>query len=71
MSKHSIKAALLQVHPVIGLALSLVLALVGMTGATMSFEKMKSGASLNAGIMQVQARSAPMLTPDQLIARLQ
>jgi sulfite reductase (NADPH) flavoprotein alpha-component len=70
MSKHSIKAALLQVHSVFGLALSLVLGLVGMTGATMSFED-EIQASLNAGIMQVQARSGPMLTPAQLIARLQ
>ena len=70
MSKYSIKAALLQVHSVIGLAISLVLALIGMTGATMSFED-EIGASLNAGIMRVEARSAPMLTPDELIARLQ
>ncbi len=70
MSKYSIKAALLQVHSIIGLAISLVLALIGMTGATMSFED-EIGASLNAGIMRVEARSAPMLTPDELIARLQ
>jgi uncharacterized iron-regulated membrane protein len=70
MTKYSIKAALLQVHSVFGLALSLVLAVVGMTGAIMSFED-EIGASLNAGIMRVEARSAPMLTPDQLIARLQ
>jgi sulfite reductase (NADPH) flavoprotein alpha-component len=70
MSKHSIKAVLLQVHSVIGLAISLVLTLIGMTGATMSFED-EIGASLNAGIMRVEARSAPMLTPDELIARLQ
>ena len=70
MSKSPIKAALLQVHSVIGLALSLVLTLIGMTGATMSFED-EIGASLNAGIMRVEARSTPMLTPDGLIARLQ
>ncbi|WP_454625532.1 PepSY-associated TM helix domain-containing protein [Bradyrhizobium cenepequi] len=70
MNKHSIKAALLQVHSVFGLALSLVLGLVGITGAMMSFED-EIGASLNAGIMRVEARSAPMLTPDELIARLQ
>ena len=70
MSKYSIKAALLQVHSIIGLAISLVLTLIGMTGATMSFED-EIGASLNAGIMRVEARSAPMLTPDELIARLQ
>ncbi|MGY3621498.1 PepSY-associated TM helix domain-containing protein [Bradyrhizobium sp. USDA 10063] len=70
MNKQSIKAALLQVHSVIGLALSLVLGLVGMSGAMMSFED-EIQASLNAGIMRVEARPAPMLTPDQLIARLQ
>jgi uncharacterized iron-regulated membrane protein len=70
MSKYSIKASLLQVHSIIGLAISLVVALVGITGATMSFED-EIGASLNAGIMRVEARSAPMLTPDELIARLQ
>jgi uncharacterized iron-regulated membrane protein len=70
MSKQSIKAALLQAHSVIGLAISLVVALIGMTGATMSFED-EIGASLNAAIMHVEARPATMLTPDQLIARLQ
>ena len=70
MSKHPIKATLLQAHSLIGLAISLVVALIGMTGATMSFED-EIGASLNAAIMRVEARPAPMLTPDQLIARLQ
>jgi uncharacterized iron-regulated membrane protein len=70
MSKYSIKAALLQVHSIIGLAISLVVALIGMTGATMSFED-EIGASLNAAIMRVEARPAPRLTPDELIARLQ
>lgn len=69
MSKRSIKAALLQVHSVIGLALSLVLALIGVTGATMSFEE-EIVAGLNAGMMRVETRSTPMLTPDELIARL-
>jgi sulfite reductase (NADPH) flavoprotein alpha-component len=70
MSKYPIKAALLQAHSVIGLALSLVLAVVGVTGAIMSFEdEIQSG--LNADIIQVEARLAPKLTPDQLIARLQ
>jgi uncharacterized iron-regulated membrane protein len=70
MSKHSIKAALLQAHSVVGLTISLLLTLIGMTGAMMSFED-EIGASLNAGMMRVEARSAPMLTPDALIARLQ
>jgi uncharacterized iron-regulated membrane protein len=70
MSKTSIKAALLQVHSILGLALALVLTVIGLTGAIMSFED-EIGASLNAGIMRVEARSTPMLTPDGLIARLQ
>jgi len=70
MSKHSIRATLLHVHSIVGLAISLVLTLIAMTGATMSFED-EIGASLNAGMMRVEARSAPMLTPDGLIARLQ
>jgi len=70
MSKYSIKAALLQAHSIIGIAISLVAALIGMTGATMSFED-EIGASLNAAIMHVEARPAPMLTPDELIGRLQ
>jgi uncharacterized iron-regulated membrane protein len=70
MSNSSIKAALLQAHSIIGLALALVLTVIGLTGATMSFED-EIVASLNAGIMRVEARSTPMLTPDGLIARLQ
>lgn len=70
MSQRPIKAALLQVHSVIGLTFSLVLALIGITGAMMSFED-EIGAFMNVGIMQVEARPAPRLTPDALVARLQ
>lgn len=70
MSKRPIKALFLQVHSVIGLAISLVLTVIGLTGATMSFEE-EIGDWLNAAIMHVEARAAPTLTPDQLIARLQ
>lgn len=66
----SIKAALLQIHSVIGLALSLVLAVIAVSGTIMSFED-EIGASLNAGIMRVEVRPAPVLTPDQLMSRLQ
>ena len=69
MSRRPIKAALLQVHSVIGLAFALVLAVIGITGAMMSFED-EIGAALNAGIMRVEARAAPTLTPDALVARL-
>ena len=70
MSKSSIKAALLQVHSITGLAIALLLRLIGLTGATMSFED-EIVEHLNAGIMWVEPRAAPMLTPDELIARLQ
>ncbi len=70
MSKRPIKVALLRIHSTIGLAISLILTVIGLTGATMSFED-EIGASLNAGIMRVEPRVAPMLTPDALIARLQ
>jgi sulfite reductase (NADPH) flavoprotein alpha-component len=70
MMYRSIKAALLQVHSVIGVTISLILALIAITGATMSFED-EIGASLNAGIMRVEPRAAPMLAPDALVARLQ
>jgi uncharacterized iron-regulated membrane protein len=70
MSRRPVKAALLQVHSVIGLAVALVLSVIGLTGATMSFED-EIGAFMNADIMKVEARGAPMLTPDALVARLQ
>jgi uncharacterized iron-regulated membrane protein len=70
LTKSSIKAALLQAHSVIGLAISLLLTVVALTGVTMSFED-EIQASLNAGMTHVEPRSVPMLTPDQLIARLE
>src|SRR4051812_27394208 len=65
-----IKQALLQVHSVTGLGLSLLLALIALTGAVMSFED-EIGASLDAAIMRVTSRATPMLTPDELISRVQ
>ena len=70
MSKRPIKAALLQVHSILGLTIALVLALVGVTGAMMSFED-EIVAALNADLLHVEVRSAPMLSPDGLVARLQ
>ena len=70
MSKRPLKVALLRISSTIGLAVSLILTVIGVTGATMSFED-EIGASLNAGIMRVDPRAARMLTPDALIARLQ
>jgi uncharacterized iron-regulated membrane protein len=70
MMSRPIKAALLQVHSVIGVTISLILTLIAITGATMSFED-EIGAGLNVGVMRVEPRPAPKLTPDVLIARLQ
>jgi uncharacterized iron-regulated membrane protein len=70
MSTSSTKAALLQVHSIIGLAISLLLTVIALTGVTMSFED-EIQASLNVGMTHVEARSGPMLAPDELIARLQ
>jgi uncharacterized iron-regulated membrane protein len=70
MKNRPIKAALLQVHSIVGLIIALLLTVIGLTGATMSFED-EIGAALNAGIMRVEPRNAPLLTPDALVARLQ
>jgi sulfite reductase (NADPH) flavoprotein alpha-component len=66
---HTVKAALLQVHSIAGLVLALVLALIALTGAIMSFED-EIVDQLNAGIMQVPPRQIPALTPNVLVARL-
>ena len=67
---HTIKAVLHQVHSIAGLVLALLLALIALTGAIMSFED-EIGDYLNSGIMQVAPRQAPALMPDELVARLQ
>lgn len=66
---HTIKAVLFQVHSVAGLVLALLLTLIALTGAIMSFED-EIVDQLNAGIMQVAPRQTPVLMPDDLIARL-
>ncbi|AWM03720.1 PepSY-associated TM helix domain-containing protein [Bradyrhizobium amphicarpaeae] len=66
---HTIKAVLFQVHSIAGLVLALLVSLIALTGATMSFED-EIVDHLNAGIMQVAPRQAPALMPDELVARL-
>jgi sulfite reductase (NADPH) flavoprotein alpha-component len=66
---HTIKAALLQVHSIVGLVLALLLSLIALTGVIMSFED-EIVDHLNAGIMQVVPRTVPALLPDELVARL-
>ena len=65
----AIKAVLHEVHSIAGLGLALLLTLIALTGAIMSFED-EIVDHLNAGIMPVEPRTAPALMPDELIARL-
>ena len=64
-----IRAALLQVHSIAGLVLALLLSLIALTGAIMSFED-EIVDHLNADIMQVVPQATPALSPDELVARL-
>ncbi|MEY9357591.1 putative iron-regulated membrane protein [Bradyrhizobium yuanmingense] len=66
---HMIKTVLLQVHSIAGLVLALLLALIALTGAIMSFED-EIVDHLNAGILHVVPREMPALMPDELVARL-
>ncbi|MDF0494268.1 PepSY-associated TM helix domain-containing protein [Bradyrhizobium yuanmingense] len=66
---HMIKTVLLQVHSIAGLVLAVLLALIALTGAIMSFED-EIVDRLNAGIMHVAPREMPALMPDELVARL-
>lgn len=65
-----IKSAFLQVHSWVGLVISLVLGLMGITGAMLAFED-EIVAALNTGVARVDPRPAPVLTPDALVAKLQ
>ncbi|WP_439407887.1 PepSY-associated TM helix domain-containing protein [Bradyrhizobium sp. DASA03076] len=62
-------AALLQVHSIAGLVLALLLSLIALTGAVISFED-EIVDHLNAGIMQVVPRAMPALSPNELASRL-
>jgi sulfite reductase (NADPH) flavoprotein alpha-component len=66
---HRIKAALLQVHSIAGLALALLLCLIALTGTIMSFEG-EIVDHLNDAIMHVAPRTVPALLPDELVSRL-
>lgn len=65
-----VKSAFLQVHSLIGLAISLVLGLIGITGAMLSFED-EIVAALNRDVAKVDPRPAPVLAPDEIVARVQ
>lgn len=64
------KSAFLQVHSIIGLAISLILGLIGLTGAMLSFED-EIVAVLNRDVTKVDPRPAPVLGPDELVSRVQ
>jgi len=64
------KSAFLQVHSIIGLAISLILGLIGLTGAMLSFEHVIV-AALNRDVAKVDPRPAPVLGPDELVSRVQ
>lgn len=68
--RRAVKASLFQLHSIAGLVLGLVLMLIGVTGAMMSFED-EILASLNSGVTHVEPRAVARLSPDELIARLQ
>lgn len=64
-----IRRILFQAHWFLGITVGLVLALMGLTGATMSFQEEITG-MLNPHIVNVPKDSLP-LTPDVLVARIQ
>jgi len=70
LKQTGIKSALLQIHSVLGLAAALVLALMGVTGAIMSFED-EIQAGLNAALARVVPRADAVLAPGELVTRLQ
>lgn len=57
-----------QLHWMLGVTIGIVLAIMGVTGATMAFEDQIMEA-LSPGVVDVAPRAAPLLTPDQLLAR--
>lgn len=66
----AVKATLFQLHSIVGLVLALVLTLIGVTGAMLSFED-EILAGLNADLIHVVPRQAPRLSPDELLAHVQ
>ncbi len=58
-----------QTHWLLGITAGLVLALMGVSGALLSFETEVLRA-LNPGVMTVPARATPLLSPPELVERL-
>jgi len=64
-----VRSALFQLHWFLGLTAGLVLMVVGATGGLLGLEDEVTGL-LSPDIVAVQAREAPRLTPDALVAQL-
>ena len=67
-SKFTSRPSCCRCIPSSGLVVALLLTVIALTGVTMSFED-EIQASLNAGMTRVEARSMPVLTPDELTTR--
>ena len=63
------KNLVFQLHWLLGITAGLVLAVVGVTGAMLSFEHPLL-AAINPGVMRVQAPAHPPLSPEALVARI-
>lgn len=64
------KNGIFQVHWLLGMTAGLVLAIVGMTGSLMSFERQIMEA-ISPHIVRVEMQELPLLTPDELMVRFQ
>lgn len=60
-----LKKAFFEVHWFLGIALGIVLSVVGVTGAMLSFEH-EILRAINPGVLSVEARPQPLLTPAEL-----
>lgn len=65
-----LKTLWFQTHWLFGITAGLILALMGVSGALLSFEN-EILRALNPGVMTVPARAAPLLSPPELVERLQ
>ncbi|MGE0119528.1 MAG: PepSY domain-containing protein [Dongiaceae bacterium] len=65
----TLKNILFQLHWLLGISAGIVLAVVGVSGAMLSFED-DILRSINAGVMTVEPRADPPLTPVELLARV-
>ena len=64
------KNAIFQLHWFFGITAGLVLAVVGVTGALLSFQQPLLKA-FNPGVLSVRADGRTVLTPEELLARVQ